>query len=116
MAMACVCFRRENVSPGLNCRPRGLGLVKRVVAAHNGGMSTTPNHLPSHQRDKALNELLLKGIFIALIGLVLLLAPSIMAAGEVRTLVAGSSLVAWFALVLGLALIVRYVLRRRAAK
>ena len=75
-----------------------------------------PNHLPSRQRDKALNELLLKGIFIALIGLILLLAPSFMAASEVRTIVAGSSLVAWFAFVLGCALIGRYLLRRRAGK
>jgi hypothetical protein len=75
-----------------------------------------PKHLPSHQRDKAHNDLLVKGIFIALIGLVLLLAPSFMAASELRTIVAGSSLVAWFALVLGLALIVRYALRRRADK
>ena len=79
------------------------------------GMSTS-NHLPSRQRDKALNELLLKGIFIALIGLVLLLAPSLMAASEVRALVAGSSLVAWFALVLGCALIGRYLVRRRSGK
>ena len=75
-----------------------------------------PNHLPSRQRDKALSEVLLKGIFIALIGLVLLLAPSFMAAGEVRTLVAGSSVVAWFALVLGCALIGRYLVRRRSGK
>jgi hypothetical protein len=79
------------------------------------GMSTS-HHLPSRQRDKALNELLLKGIFIALIGLVLLLAPSFMAAGELRTIVAGSSLVAWFGFVLGCALIGRYLLRRRSGK
>jgi len=76
----------------------------------------TASHLPSRQRDKALNELLLKGIFIALIGLILLLAPSFMAASEVRTIVAGSSLVAWFAFVLGCALIGRYLLRRRSGK
>ena len=79
------------------------------------GMST-PNHLPSRQRDKALHELLLKGIFITLIGLILLLAPSFMAAGEVRSVVAGSSLVAWFAFVLGCALIGRYLWRRRSTK
>jgi hypothetical protein len=76
----------------------------------------TPGHLPSRQRDKALDELLLKGIFIALIGLILLLAPSFMAAGEVRAIVASSSLVAWFAFVLGCALIGRYLLRRRSGK
>ena len=70
-----------------------------------------PPHLPSRQRDQA-NELLFKGIFIALIGLLLLLAPSFMAASELRTIVAQSYLVGWFALVLGTVFIVQYAVRR----
>lgn len=73
---------------------------------------THPSRRPSHQRDKANNELLLKGIFIALIGLVLLLAPSFMAATELRAIVAESYLVGWFALLLGGVFIVQYAVRR----
>jgi uncharacterized membrane protein HdeD (DUF308 family) len=70
-----------------------------------------PPHLPSRQRDRS-NELLFKGIFIALIGLILLLAPSFMAASELRTIVAQSYLVGWFALVLGGVFITQYAVRR----
>lgn len=73
---------------------------------------THPPHLPSRQRDKAPSELLFKGIFIALIGLAVLLAPSYMAATELRAIVADAYLVGWFALLLGGVFIVQYAVRR----
>jgi uncharacterized membrane protein HdeD (DUF308 family) len=71
-----------------------------------------PPHLPSRQRDKPNSERLLKGIFIALIGLVVLLAPSFMAATELRNVLASSYLVGWFALLLGGVFITQYLVRR----
>lgn len=71
-----------------------------------------PSHLPSRQRDKAPNELLLKGIFIALIGLFVLVAPAFMAATELRGIIAESYLVGWFALLLGGVFITQYAVRR----
>ena len=85
-------------------------MVKGVSGAHNAAMAHPP-HLPSRQHDKA-NELLFKGIVIALIGLLLLLAPSFMAASELRTIVAQSYLVGWFALLLGGVFITQYAVRR----
>ena len=63
---------------------------------------------------KANSDLLQKGILIALIGLAVLLAPYFIKSPELQAIVAASSLVGWFALVLGIALIGRYVLRRRS--
>jgi uncharacterized membrane protein HdeD (DUF308 family) len=63
---------------------------------------------------RANHDLLQKGILIALIGLAVLLSPYFIKSPELQTIVAASSLVGWFALVLGIALIVRYVLRRRS--
>lgn len=71
-----------------------------------------PPHLPSRQRDKARNELLLKGIFIAFIGLFVLVAPAFMAATEMRAIVTQSYLVGWFALLLGGVFIVQFAVRR----
>ncbi|HCY17104.1 MAG TPA: hypothetical protein DHV21_14215 [Curvibacter sp.] len=75
-----------------------------------------PPRIPSRQRDKNTNDLLIKGIVIALIGLAVLLAPYFSKSPELQTILAGSALVGWFALVLGVAFIVQYVLRRRAGK
>lgn len=71
---------------------------------------------PSAPRDaratQADREVLFKGVTCALIGLVILLAPYIARSGSVRELMAQAALVGWFALVLGLAFIVQYGLRR----
>lgn len=64
--------------------------------------------------DKADSELLFKGLLCAIIGLAVLMAPSFMGASSLQATVAGSSLVGWFALVLGAAFIVQYALRRRS--
>ena len=59
------------------------------------------------------SELLFKGVTCALIGLVILLAPYVARSGSVRELMAQATLVGWFALVLGLAFLVQYGLRRK---
>jgi uncharacterized membrane protein HdeD (DUF308 family) len=78
----------------------------------NAAMSN-PDSLTGKSRAKVNTDLLQKGILIALIGLAVLLSPYFIKSPELLAIVASSSLVGWFALVLGLALIGRYVLRRR---
>lgn len=80
------------------------------------GAMAHPPRIPSRQRDKNANDLLIKGIVVALIGLAVLLAPYFSKSPEMQAILAGSALVGWFALVLGGAFIVQYVLRRRAGK
>lgn len=65
-------------------------------------------------RHKDDAELLFKGVTCALIGAVILLAPYVARADSVQDLMRQTYLVGWFALVLGLAFVARYVLRRRA--
>ncbi|MBB6564070.1 uncharacterized membrane protein HdeD (DUF308 family) [Acidovorax soli] len=76
-------------------------------------MPTNDNNTPRNsQQAKADKEMLFKGITCALIGLVILLAPYVARSGGVRDLMAQATLVGWFALVLGGAFIVNYLLRR----
>jgi|SRR6478672_10546610 len=65
---------------------------------------------------KANNELLLKGILCAMIGLGVLLSPYFITSPGMQGIVAKSSLVGWFALVLGCAFAGLYVRRRMTAK
>ncbi|HNZ91767.1 MAG TPA: hypothetical protein PKM82_11225 [Acidovorax sp.] len=71
---------------------------------------------PADKADKADKELLFKGVTCALIGLVVLIAPYVARSPSVQDMMAQSSLVGWFALVLGGAFLVRYAMRRAAAK
>ncbi len=64
---------------------------------------------------KADKELLFKGVTLALIGLVILLAPYVARSTSVRDLMGQEALVGWFALVLGIAFGVQYGLRRAKA-
>lgn len=65
------------------------------------------------QRKAADHELLFKGIAIALIGAVILLGPHFARSPAVQDLLTGGAVVGWFALVLGLAFLGQYFLRRR---
>jgi hypothetical protein len=77
---------------------------------------TTPPQPDSHpRRTKANNELLQKGLLCVLIGLGVLVSPYFITSPGMQGIVANSSLVGWFALVLGCAFILVYGLRRRAA-
>ena len=67
-------------------------------------------------RNKDDAELLFKGVVCALIGAVILLAPYLARSPSVQDLKRQVTLVGWFALVLGSAFLVRYVLRRQASQ
>ena len=75
-----------------------------------------PNNAGTRQTDrKANNDLLIKGILCALIGLGVLLSPYFITAPGMQGIVAKASLVGWFALVLGVAFVALYVRRRMTA-
>jgi hypothetical protein len=69
-----------------------------------------PNN--SNVRRKANNELLLKGFLCTFIGLGVLVSPYFINSPGMQSIVARSSLVGWFALVLGIAFVGLYVRRR----
>ena len=69
--------------------------------------------LPSApQKSKSRNEILIKGLTIALIGIIILLAPVFKPESGIGQLFAQSYLVGWFALVLGLAFIGQFLWNR----
>ncbi len=68
------------------------------------------------ERRKADQELLFKGIVIALIGVAVLLGPHLARSPAVQELLTGGRVVGWFALVLGLAFLGQYFLRRRTRR
>ena len=75
-----------------------------------------PNNPANRQAsNKANNDLLLKGILCSLIGLGVLVSPYFITSPGMQGIVAKSSLVGWFALVLGCAFIGLYVWRRMTA-
>jgi hypothetical protein len=82
-----------------NCRP-SITQEKRDMAST--GKNATP----------AGKDLLFKGVMLALIGLVVLISPAFIKAPGFQQAVAGSSLVGWFALVLGIAFIGQWAWRR----
>jgi VIT1/CCC1 family predicted Fe2+/Mn2+ transporter len=61
---------------------------------------------------KENTDLLQRGIMCALIGVAVLVGPYFMAPTGMRDAIAGSSLVGWFALVLGLAFLGLYARRK----
>lgn len=72
-----------------------------------------PTVRKASQSDK---EMLFKGVTCTLIGLVILLAPYVARSLSVRDLMAQATLVGWFALVLGLAFLGHYTVRRIKAQ
>lgn len=62
--------------------------------------------------DKTSNDLLIKGILCTAIGLGVLLSPYFITSPGMQGIVAQSTLVGWFALVLGLAFVGLYLRRR----
>jgi uncharacterized membrane protein HdeD (DUF308 family) len=61
---------------------------------------------------KARKDLLLKGLFLLLLGLFVLLSRGFIQAPGFAASVSGSSLVGWFALVLGIAFLGQWAWRR----
>ena len=78
-------------------------------------MPARPPTPPPQPPSKAHKGLLFKGVTCALIGLVIVLAPYIARSGYVRELMGQVAAVGWFALVLGWAFIMQYVVRRVCA-
>lgn len=68
-------------------------------------------HTTSAQR-QAYNDLMIKGLTCAIIGLVVLVAPFYMQASDLRNIFLQAYVVGWFALVLGAAFVVQGLLRR----
>ena len=71
----------------------------------------TPNSISAQHQ--ANNDLLIKGVTCAIIGLVVLVAPFFMQASDLRNIFLQGHIVGWFALVLGAAFVVHGLLRRR---
>ncbi len=76
-------------------------------------MMNPRSHAQDPQRRKADQDLLFKGLVIALIGAVVLLGPYVSRSSAVQELLAGARVVGWFALALGVALLGRRFLRQR---
>lgn len=107
-------------SPAIHWPFNGVCQVKTVhsrpahILAHfRFDMSPRPPSAPTPAPpSKADKEMLFKGVTCALIGLVIVLAPYVARSGSVRELMGQVAAVGWFALVLGAAFIVQYVVRR----
>lgn len=74
---------------------------------------TTPTRSQSPD-SKADQDLLIKALVLTLIGAAILLGAHFARSPSVQELLAGGRVVGWFAVVLGLALLGRYGLRRLA--
>ena len=74
-----------------------------------------PSSQASRASDKSDNELAIKAIVCMLLGLAVLISPYLISLPHIQSIVATSSLVGWFALVLGIGLGVAYGRRKLAA-
>jgi uncharacterized membrane protein HdeD (DUF308 family) len=75
-----------------------------------------PNNPATRRVDrKANSDLLIKGILCVLIGLGVLVSPHFISSPGMQGIVAKATLVGWFALVLGCALLGLYLKRRMTA-
>lgn len=61
---------------------------------------------------KAHKDLLIKGLMLCFLGLIVLISPSFIHAPAFAQVVAGSSVVGWFSLVLGIAFLAQWARRR----
>jgi uncharacterized membrane protein HdeD (DUF308 family) len=77
---------------------------------------TKPTDKTEAQTRQADQDLLFKGIVICLIGVAILLGPFFARSPAVQELLGGARVVGWFALVLGVAFLGQYFLRRRARR
>lgn len=77
----------------------------------NEAMPLPPPPIRKHS-SKANNELLVKGILLAVIGLAVLVSPRFITSPGMQGIVANSSLVGWFSLALGAGFLIAYGRRR----
>lgn len=92
------------------CRPGSGGRDNRSVAQAFDRNQITMSRRPAQKNE---NDVLWKGLLCAAIGLAVLISPSFMPANSMRDTIAGSSLVGWFALALGIAFIAQFAWQRR---
>jgi uncharacterized membrane protein HdeD (DUF308 family) len=79
-----------------------------VAQAFNPNQTT----MSPRRAQKNENDVLWKGLLCAAIGLAVLISPSFMPANAMRDTIAGSYLVGWFALALGIAFIAQFAWQR----
>jgi hypothetical protein len=88
-----------------------------ALANVNCGFDLRSRHAMNTRPSRKQNtDVLQRGIMCTLIGLAVLLGPTFMAPSGMRDMVAQSSLVGWFALVLGVAFLGLYLRRLAIAK
>ena len=64
---------------------------------------------------KSDQDVLIKGVILSLIGLVIIISPHVAHTDIVQGIIAPAAPVGWFSLVLGLAFIGRFAIRRKNA-
>lgn len=89
-----------------------MPLLKPPTKPHSKLPINQPLQAARRASSKADNELAIKGILCALIGLGVLLSPYAITSPGMQGIVGKSALVGWFALVLGLAFLGLYARRR----
>ena len=83
---------------------------RKLFSRHNASIMPSQDRKPSpHPLN---NDMLVRGVILALIGLILIIAPHFMSASPTRELFVHARIPAWFSLVLGVAFIGQYALRR----
>ena len=81
-----------------------------LVAQAFNPNQTTMSRRPAQKNE---NDVLWKGLLCAAIGLAVVISPSFMPANAMRDTIAGSALVGWFALALGIGFIAQFAWQRR---
>ncbi|MBQ0130854.1 MAG: hypothetical protein KBT18_01390 [Comamonas sp.] len=72
-----------------------------------------PSQRPTPSRRHPLNnDMLVRGVILAMVGLILIVGPHFMSASPTRDMFVHAQIPAWFALVLGLAFMGQYAARR----
>jgi uncharacterized membrane protein HdeD (DUF308 family) len=107
---------QEKVSALSVAQPRQQTHKPRKQAGTDNHPMTKPTDKTEAQTRQADQDLLFKGIVICLIGVAILLGPFFARSPAVQELLGGARVVGWFALVLGVAFLGQYFLRRRARR
>lgn len=87
--------------------------LRTTQVPDNAAMSSLSQRQWDAQR-KSDQDLLIKGIILVMIGLVIVVSPSVSQGAIVQGVFAKAAAVGWFSLVLGAAFVVRFGLRRKS--
>lgn len=83
------------------------GFASRGAGGRDGRIAA----MPTNPR-QARKDLLVKGLILSFLGLIVLVSPLFIHSSGFAQAVGGSSVVGWFALVLGIAFLAQWALRR----